>query len=169
MHPVYRGRRSIIRRLASLAIAAAAVGVAPPLARATLITAAATFAANGNGFTAVTYSARPVNLDLESDAYSSTGSVNYQNSGTNTSYLEIYASIPGCGGEFSVSTQHRAYDPATAEYDFASSGADGNCNGGGPSDWDPEGTYCRNRWDQQGAQNTDPYAPQYVEPRLCPQ
>jgi hypothetical protein len=168
MHPVYRGRRSIIKTVVALAIAAAAVGAAPPLARATLITSASTFAANGNGFTARTYTVIPVNLELESDAYSVTGSVNYQNSGTNTSYLEIYASIPGCGGEFSVSTQHRAYNPATGEYDFASSGADGNCNGNGGGDWDPQGEYCRNRWEQEGAQNTPPYEPQYVEPRICP-
>jgi len=168
MFRVHRERRTMLKVAASLVIAAAIFGVAPPLARATLITSAGTNASSaGNGFTAYTHASHAIDLDIESDAYSGGNSYNFANSGSGVSYVEIYAAVPGCSGTFSVSSQHRAHDPVTGEYDFASSSVDGSCGGGGGGG-NPDETYCRNMWSQPGAQDTNPYGPAYVDPNICP-
>jgi len=123
-----RARRPLVKMATSFAVAAVILSVAAPAAGATFITRAGTVASSiGNGFSAYTETSRAANLEIESDAYHGGGSYNVIKDGNNTTYLELDAAIPGCSGSFSVSTQHRAYDPATAEYDFASSGADGSC------------------------------------------
>lgn len=124
-----RARRPLGKTAACLAVALTILGVAAPIAGASYITSAGTVTPSfGNGFTAWTATSRAANLEIESDAYHGGGHYNNSISRPNTTYLELYDAIPGCSGSFSVSSQHRAYDPATAEYDFASSGAEGTCS-----------------------------------------
>lgn len=123
-----RAAALLAKAAASFAGAVFILGVAAPIAGASFITSAGTVASSiGNGFSAYTSTSRAANLEIESDAYHGAGQYNTSTSQPNTTYLSLYAAIPGCAGTFSVSTQHRAYDPATAEYDFASSGAEGTC------------------------------------------
>jgi hypothetical protein len=160
MRTIYRGRGTAAKLLGSIAIAVVVLGFAPTPANATLMTSYWTTVYAGGGYIAYTSSSRPANLEVESDWSSGSYSGWAGNSVSGATSVEVNTHVDTCVGSFTISSQHRASDPATGEYEWQTSGGSASCSGGGSS-WDPNGDYCqRNAYlVSQGLATKDPSCP----------
>jgi hypothetical protein len=134
------GRKLLANGLAAALLGIALVAYAPSSGDATVLGNIWTTGYTGGGFTAVTTGTRSAELRVESDWSSGSNSGWAGDYAYNSTYLSIDAWANPCVGTFNVYTQHSAYDPSNSEYEWASTGGNGNCSGS--PGWDPEGEHC---------------------------
>lgn len=120
---VQRNRRRIIRWVAAMIVAIAALGSITKMAQASIITYWWT-SWQGHGFIAYTAASRPVYLSIDSDAY---GFASYSTYAYDVTSLELNQWVNCSGGTVVVGSQHSATDFATSESDWQESQGSGTC------------------------------------------
>lgn len=116
-------RRTIAKWITVVASMVIALGAAPRVMNATLITYYWT-SGQPNGVIAYTATSRPVTIEMDTDVY---GYGSFNNIDYDVTSLTINEHVICSGAPYSAATQHSAYDPANGEYEWQESETSSVC------------------------------------------